>query len=426
LQSHASSLSQKAGRKIEITAVSARTKNKDRPVDLSNYDWCDDPIDLAKRDDIDCVVELIGGEEGTAKTLIETALQNKKHVVTANKALLAHHGYQLAQLAENNNVALAYEAAVAGGIPVIKALREGFAGNGIKTLSGILNGTCNYILTEMRETGRDFEDVLKDAQEKGYAETPPDLDVDGVDAAHKLCLLTSLAFNVKPDFDAMAIKGIREVSATDISYADELGYKIKLLGTARCLDITGDTHFLKEKVRVPHSEKQILQVVETCLVPTSLPLAQVDDVFNAVNIEGDFVGDSLLVGRGAGAGPTASAVLSDLVDLSRGDLRPVFGVPVASLKTASWIAPDDLESRFYIRLNVTDQPGVLADIAAILRDQQISIESFLQRGRNPDQPVPIVIITHEAVKRQVKTACAEIAALSCAQDEPHILRIEDL
>lgn len=408
LQTHADMLESKLGQRVELYSVSARTKDKARPVDLSPYIWCDDPLSMAQDDNINCVVELVGGEEGLAKDLIETALKNKKHVITANKALLAHHGYALAQLAEENNVALMYEAAVAGGIPVIKSLREGFAGNQVQSLSGILNGTCNYILSDMQKTGRDFSDVLKDAQEKGYAETPPDLDVDGVDAAHKLCLLAALSFGVKPDFGNLSIKGIRQVSAIDISFAEELGYKIKLLGTAKRIG------------------EKFLQSIETCLVPESKPMAQVDDVFNAVKIEGDFVGGSLLVGRGAGAGPTASAVLSDIVDVVAGNIRPVFGVPVNALDDAVWVQPEELESRFYIRLNVTDQPGVLADISAILRDHDISIESFIQHGRNPAQPVTIVIISHEAVKKNVKAACQVIAALPSVQDNPHIIRIEKL
>ena len=406
LQTHNVSLFQRTGCYLEITAVSAYSRDKKRPVDVSAYKWNEDPLAIASDENVNCVVEMIGGEDGIAKDLIVTALKNKKHVVTANKALLAYHGYELAKLAEENNVALMYEAAVAGGIPVIKTLKEGFAGNRVEAISGILNGTCNYILSDMQKTGRDFADVLKDAQAKGYAETPPDLDVDGVDAAHKLCLLTALSFGVKPDFEHLRVKGIRAVSAIDIQFAAELGYKIKLLGTANRID------------------GRILQSVEACLVPESLPIAQVDDVFNAVSIEGDFVGDSLLVGRGAGAGPTASAILSDLVDVATGNMRPVFGIPASELADADWIEPDDLEGRFYLRLSVKDQTGVLADISAILRDHNISIESFIQHGRNPEQPVTIVIISHDAVKRDIKAACQVIAGLPSAQGEPHILRIE--
>jgi homoserine dehydrogenase len=407
IQLQKSALLAKTGASIEITAVNARDPHKPRPVDLTEYEWMDDPLKLVQNKDIDCVVELIGGEEGPARDLIEAALDAGKHVITANKALLAHHGYDLGKLAEARNVCLYYEAAVAGGIPVIKALREGFAGNDIQGVYGILNGTCNYILSVMKDTGRDFEDVLQEAQAKGYAETPPDLDVDGYDAAHKLCLLSALAFGVRPDYKNMAISGIRDVSATDITFATELGYRIKLLSIAR------------------KSEQGLLQSVEACMVPETRPIARINDVFNAVEIIGDFVGESMLSGRGAGAGPTASAVLSDIIDLATGQRRPVFNAPMSELKEAEWLDPDEQISRFYVRLSVLDRPGVLADISAILRDHDISIESLLQRGRNPGASVPLVLITHEVQQRRIKEASHEIAALKATSDGPHILRIED-
>lgn len=404
LQAHGDDIARRAGRPIVITAVHARNAKKDRGVDLSSYEWVDMPRALIGKADV--IVELMGGDEGAAKDLIEHALLDGKHVVTANKALLAKHGLTLAGLAEKNNASLNFEASVAGGIPIIKALREGFAGNKIAGIYGILNGTCNYILTEMRETGRDFSDVLKEAQEKGYAEADPTFDVDGIDAAHKLTILTSLAFGVKPDFAAIDITGIRKITARDIEFAKELGCRIKLLGIAR--DIGG----------------RIAQSLEPCLVPIDAPLGTVEGVFNAVFVEGDFVDRAMLEGRGAGQGPTASAVMADLIDLARGYYLPAFGLPVNELKAAQWAGPKDIVSGQYIHLVVTDQPGVIADVSAILRDFGISIETMIQRGRDPGQPVSVVITTHECSREAIRGAAAKIAGLSSVSAPPTILRIE--
>lgn len=406
LQAHDADIARRAGKEISITAVHARDAKKDRGVDLSGYAWEKDVAALATRSDVDVVVELIGGDSGAAKNLVEQALKNKKHVVSANKALLAKHGLALAKLAEENGVSLNFEASVAGGIPIIKALREGFAGNRIDGIYGILNGTCNYILTEMRETGRDFSDVLKEAQEKGYAEADPTFDVDGIDAAHKLTILSALAFGVKPDFEAIDITGIRKITARDIEFAKELGCRIKLLGIAR--DIGG----------------RIAQSLEPCLVPIDAPLGTVEGVFNAVFVEGDFVDRAMLEGRGAGQGPTASAVVADLIDLARGYYLPAFGLPVAQLKGAQWAEAKDIVSGQYINLTVTDQPGVIADVSAILRDFGISIESMIQRGRDPGQPVSVVITTHECSREAIRAASARISALKSVAALPTILRIE--
>lgn len=408
VQQHGDLLAGRAGRPVEIVAVSARDRTKARSADFSRYEWAEDPRALAGRADIDAVVELIGGSEGPAKALVEDSLRAGKHVVTANKALLAHHGYALAAEAEAHGVSLAYEAAAAGGVPIIKALREGFAGNEIQAVYGILNGTCNYILTAMRESGRDFPDVLREAQECGYAEADPTFDVDGIDAAHKLCLLTSLAFGVKPDFSALKIEGIRKIDSTDIKFAGELGYRIKLLGIAQRLD------------------GQILQILEPCLVPAGSPLGVIEDVYNAVYVEGDFVQTQLLTGRGAGEGPTGSAVIADIIDLARGKRTPVFGIPASRLETARWKDPGETVSRFYIRLSVLDRPGVIADISAILRDLDISIESLIQRGRDPGQPVPIVLTTHEKTQAAVQEACNLFGRLEAVVDEPCLIRIENL
>jgi homoserine dehydrogenase len=291
---------------------------------------------------------------------------------------------------------------------VIKTLREGFAGNNIHAVYGILNGTCNYILTEMRVRGRDFSTVLKEAQEKGYAEADPSFDIDGIDAAHKLSILSALAFGVRPSFKDVVIQGIRTISAVDIQYATDLGYRIKLLGMARRME-----------------DGRIIQAMEPCLLPQDSPIGAVEGVFNAVFVEGDFVGKNLMVGRGAGAGPTASAVVSDLIDLARGIYVPVYGIPVDALAPARAGAVGDLSAHFYMRLTVLDKPGILADVAAILRDNHISVEAVRQNARNPGQKVAIVLTTHEARQSDVVAACARIAKLDLVQEPPAVMRIEN-
>lgn len=407
IQDHADLLAQRCDRPLEILAVSARSKGRDRGVDLSSYEWMDDPLTLAARDDVDAILEMIGGENGTAYELVKAALANGKAVITANKALLAHHGAELAALSEKNGAPLAYEAAVAGGIPVIKSVREGFAGNRIQAVSGILNGTCNYILSVMEETGRAFDDVLKEAQEAGYAEADPTLDIDGIDAAHKLCLLTALGFGVKPDFDKLPVSGIRHVTAGDIAHAAELGYRIKLLGQAW-----------------QDEDGRLFQIMEPCLVAKDSKMGGVGGVFNAVSLTGDFVDEALLVGRGAGAGPTASAVLSDIVDLARGESRPVFGVPSSELADAQWGNLGEIESRFYIHFTVRDRAGVMAQIAAALRDHDISIESLLQHGRDPEKSVSVILVTHMTSREAVDRALANLADSRDFTDAPRIMRID--
>ncbi len=413
LQGNHELIARRASRPIEIVAVSARNPEIDRGVDLSSYKWCEDPRDFAKMDNCDAVIELIGGEDGIAKDLVSRSLEAGKDVVTANKALLAHHGKELSLLSEEKGSVLAYEAAVAGGIPIIKKLREGYAANRVDAVYGILNGTCNYILSEMAATGKAFLDVLQEAQEKGYAESDPSLDVDGFDTAHKLTLLTALAFGVNPDYERLRVTGIRRITAEDIRFAAELGYTIKLLGvTRRTEDEAG--------------EKRIVQMVEPCLVSQDSTLGAVGDVFNAVQVHGDFFGDSISIGRGAGAGPTASAVVADIVDLARGHRLPCFGVPASQLVEAEWADAGMLNCRFYLRLNVLDKAGVLADIAAILRDHNISIESLLQYGRDPGQPVSLIITTHEAQQGDIAHACERIASLTSVIESPCAMRIEDL
>lgn len=408
LTDQAGLLAERCGRRIVVTAVSARDRSRERGIELGNYAWFDDAAAMAAEADADVFVELIGGEDGIAKAGCEAALGAGRDVVSANKALIAKHGTALARLAEKGGRALAYEAAVAGGIPIVKALREGLAANRLSAVYGILNGTCNYILTTMRETGRPFEDVLADAQALGYAEADPSFDIDGIDAAHKLAILTALAFGGEVDFDGIHVEGIRHVSAEDIAFADELGYRIKLLGIAR------------------QTEHGIEQRVHPCMITKDLPIAQVDGVYNAVVAEGDAVGSTVFVGRGAGAGPTASAVVADLIDIARGQRLPVFAIPAERLSPAA-AAPMELHhGAYYMRLMVLDRPGVIADVAAALRDHDISMESMIQRGRDPGEPVPVVITTHETEEASMTRALGRIAALESIVQPPRMIRIESL
>jgi homoserine dehydrogenase len=408
LREHGDVLAQRCGRAIRIAAVSARDRKRDRGVDLSGLRWVSDALALAADPEIDVVIELIGGADGIAKQVVETAIAGGKHVVTANKALLAHHGTALARAAEAAGVTLAYEAAVAGGIPIIKALREGLAGNRVERIYGILNGTCNYILTTMRRTGREFADVLAEAQKLGYAEADPSFDVDGIDTAHKLAILTSVAFGCEINFAGVHVEGIRNVSAMDIAYAEELGYRIKLLGSAR------------------PTEHGIEQRVHACMVPIGTPIAHVEGVFNAVVTEGDFVGQNVAEGRGAGAGPTASAVVADLIDIARGRMLPTFSVPAAQLKRLPASPMERHRGAYYVRLMVFDRPGVIADVTAALRDEQVSLESMLQRGRAPDEAVPVVLTTHDTDEAAMRRALDRIAALETVVEPPHMIRIETL
>jgi homoserine dehydrogenase len=408
LAAHGDLIAARCGRPIVVSAVSARDRRKPRPVDLTGVRWFEDPVAMAREPDIDVVLELIGGSKGIAKATIEAAVGAGHHVITANKALLAHHGTALARAAEGAGVTLAYEAAVAGGIPIIKGLREGLAGNDISRIYGILNGTCNYILTSMRETGREFAEVLGEAQKLGYAEADPGFDIDGVDTAHKLAILTALTFGCEVDFDGVYVEGIRDVTALDIAYADELGYRIKLLGIAT------------------RSDGGVEQRVYPCMVTEGTPIAHVDGVFNAVVAEGDFVGTVLAEGRGAGAGPTASAVVADLIDIARGIALPTFALPAANLRRLPALSAERHVGANYIRLMVVDRPGVIADVAAALRDYEISVEALLQRGRAPGEAVPVVITTHETTGAAMDGALARIGELDAVLEPPRRIRIEAL
>jgi len=399
-------LRQRSGRPIQVTAVSAHDRMKNRGLDLSSMAWFDDSAAMAREADADVVCELIGGSDGIAKDTCEAAIAAGRHVVTANKALIAMHGVDMGRAAEGIGVTLAYEAAVAGGIPIIKALREGLAANQVTRLQGILNGTCNYILTSMRETGRDFSDILAEAQEHGYAEADPTFDIDGVDAAHKLAILTSVAFGCEIDFDAVHIEGIRHIDAQDIRFASELGYRIKLLGIAEI------------------GEGGVQQRVHPSMVPLDAPIASVEGVFNGIVVEGDFVGATMFEGRGAGAGPTASAVVADIVDIARGRQTPTYGVPLDVLSGMQVRPMDERVGLYYVRVMVADMPGVFADIAGALRDSQISIESAIQRGRAEDGVVPVVLTTHETKEAAMRQAMELIADLDSVAEPPRMIRIE--
>jgi homoserine dehydrogenase len=407
LERQAELLAQRAGRRIVVAAVSARDRRRDRGVALSAVRWYEDAAAMAADPEIDVVVELIGGADGIARQVVESAICHGKHVVSANKALMAHHGTQLAARAEEQAVMLSFEASVAGGIPVIKTLREGLAGNRLTRLYGILNGTSNYILTTMRETAHEFAEVLAEAQKLGYAEADPSFDIDGIDAAHKLAILASLGFGRPVDLDGVYAEGIRHVSRLDIDFAEELGYRIKLLGIARL------------------TEEGLEQRVHPCMVPRSTPIAVVDGVYNAVVAEGDFVGRVVLEGRGAGALPTASAVAADLVDIAAGRRVAPFGVPTAELRAFPGVPIERHHGAYYIRLMVVDQPGVIADVAAALRDEHVSMESMIQRGRAPGEAVPVVLTTHATVEAAMRRALKKIGALDSVLEPPHMIRIED-
>jgi homoserine dehydrogenase len=406
VQRHGAALAAKAGRPVEISAVSARSRGIDRGVDLSGYGWEDDATRLAARGDVDCVVEVIGGSNGPAKALVEQAMAAGKHVVTANKALIAHHGQELAEAAEAAGVALRFEAGVAGGIPVLKAIGEGLAANAISRVFGVLNGTCNYILSEMEATEAAYADVLADAQRLGYAEADPSFDVGGIDAAHKLAILAALAFGTRIDFGGVVTEGIEQITLADIQTARDMGYSIKLLGLARMHD-TG----LEQRVR-------------PCMVAETTPIGALQGVTNAVVAEGDFVGQCIFTGPGAGEGPTASAILADVLDAARGVVSPAFGRPAASLAKAPRLQHGEEHSPYYLRFMLADTPGALASIASALGGAEVSIHRMRQYGQG--DPVPVVIETHDAQRDAIDAAVDAIAALPVSMAAPVAIRIEEV
>lgn len=396
----------RAGREVTVSAVSARSKGKDRGVDLSPYGWEDDPVALASRDDVDLFVELIGGDEGPAKDAIEAALNAGKDVVTANKALLAIHGQALAELAESKGCALRYEAAVAGGIPVVKSLIEGLAGNRITRVMGVMNGTCNYILTRMEATGQGYNVLFDECAELGYLEADPNLDVGGIDAGHKLAILASVAFGTQVDFGAMQLEGIQNITLEDIRAAADMGYKIKLLGVTQ---MTG---------------RGLEQRMTPCLVPATSPLGQLEGGTNMVVIEGDAVGQIVLRGAGAGEGPTASAVMGDVIDIARGLRIPVFGQPAGSLRAAR-SAQAAVPAAYYLRLGLLDKPGALAKIASVLGDEGVSIHRMRQYDHVNDA-APVLMVTHKTTRAALDAAIEGFAATGVVDGDPVAIRIEEL
>lgn len=408
IQKHAAMLSARAGRPVAITAVSARDRMKNRDIDLSGYAWEDDARALALRDDVDVFVELVGGDEGIAREAVTAALQAGKDVVTANKALLAIHGQELAELADANGCVLRFEAAVAGGIPVIKAMTESLAGNEIRRVMGVMNGTCNYILTRMESAGLPYDTVFEEARQLGYLEADPTLDVGGIDASHKLAILSAIAFGTRPAFASVEIEGIERISIDDIRRAADMGYRIKLLGVAQ---MTG---------------RGLEQRMSPCLVPADSPLGQLQGGTNMVVIEGDSVGQIVLRGAGAGEGPTASAVMSDIVEIARGVRIPAFGLQASALATPQ-AARTAVPAAYYIRLALADKPGALAKVASVLGDAGISIDRMRQYGKHDTEGVaPVLIVTHKTTPEAIDHAIEALPRTGVISGEPVELRIEEV
>lgn len=400
-------IARRAGRPVEIVAVSARDRTRDRGVDLSPYRWTDDMGAFARDDGVDVVCELVGGSDGPALALAREALGAGKALVTANKALIAHHGLELAQIAEKTGTPLLFEAAVAGAIPVIKGLREGAAANRIERVYGILNGTCNYVLSAMEADGRDFGDVLSDAQRIGYAEADPAFDIEGTDAAHKLSILASLCFGTRLDFDSVETRGIPQVRAEDIAQARALGYVIRLIGFAELDD------------------GKLFQRVHPCLLPLAHPLSRIDGATNAVVAEGNYSGRLLFQGAGAGDGPTASAVVADLVDLARGQTGHSFAMPASLLEQATPAQTGHRSGKAYLRFEVADRVGVLAEIAAAMRDAGVSVESLIQPAQAHGETALIAIVTHEVEERCIDLALQKLAGSDSLKAEPMVMHILD-
>jgi homoserine dehydrogenase len=418
IERHGNDLAVRCGRAIDIAGISARNRNRSRGIELAGRNWFDDPVELAADPGIDVFVELMGGAGGIAEKSVVTALSAGKHVVTANKALLAAKGKNLADLAEKKGVSLNFEGAAAGGIPIIKTLRESLAGNTVSRVYGILNGTCNYILTRMEAEDLSFGECLAEAQRLGYAEADPTFDVEGFDAAHKLSLLTSIAFGTVIDADAVYVEGISSIEPADLQAADELGYRIKLIAVAH------------------RSESGIEQRVHPAMLPKSSVIARIDGVTNAVAVEGDFVGQLMLSGPGAGGGATASAVMSDIADIARGDLMGTFGRPASSLEPYRQAKITAHEGGYYIRLAVQDRPGAFAAIAQRMAERGISLESIVQRrgapsAAAPEHPVPVeqrsvILITYATTEAAIREALDAIKADGHIAKAPQMIRIEQL
>ena len=409
VQRHADLIAARAGRPVTITAVSARDRTRNRDADLSGYAWESDPVALAKRDDVDVFVEVMGGHDGPAKAATEAAIAAGKDVVTANKALLAHHGQALAEAAEAAGRVIRFEAAVAGGIPVIKALTEGLAANQMRRVMGVMNGTCNYILTRMQNAGLPYETVFEEARQLGYLEADPNLDVGGIDAGHKLSLLAAIAFGTRVSFDKVELEGIGNVSIEDIRMADDMGYHIKLLGVAQ---MTG---------------RGLEQRMTPCLVPAESPLGQLQGGTNMVVLEGDSVGQIVLRGPGAGEGPTASAVMADVIDIARGFRLSTFGRPAASLVEAI-PARAATPAPYYLRMTLLDKPGALAKVATCIGEAGISIDQMRQINQpgEADDKATVLIVTHKAAPSDIAHALSTFPATAVVVGTPVAIRIEEV
>ncbi|MGR3563931.1 MAG: homoserine dehydrogenase [Heliomarina sp.] len=406
VRTHAALLQARTGRDIQIAAVSARDQSRDRGINLNHYAWESDPVALAKRYDIDIYVELMGGADGPALDSVRAALESGKDVVTANKAMLAMHGFELAKLAEEKGRIIRFEAAVAGGIPVIKALNEGLAGNEITRVMGVMNGTCNYILTRMESAGLPYATVFQEASDLGYLEADPTLDVGGIDAGHKLALLSAIAFGTRPDFSGMELEGIERISIDDIRQAADMGYRIKLLGVAQ------------------RTGRGLEQRMQPCLVPMESPLGQLEGGTNMVVIEGDAVEQIVLRGPGAGQGPTASAVMGDVCDLARGFRMPTFGRPADMLDELP-AAMSSLPAPYYLRMGLIDKPGALAKIAMILGNSGVSIDRMRQYSHSATS-APVLIVTHKTTRSALDEALAAMESTDVIASAPVALRIESV
>ena len=393
--------------KLVVSAVSARSKSRERGVDISKFRWVDDPVELALADDVDVVVELIGGSDGPAKRTVEAALKAGKPVVSANKALIAEHGVEIAQLAETNNAHLLFEAAVGGAIPIVRALRNSLSGTVVSRVSGILNGTCNYILSEMLRTGATYEAVLSEAQRLGYAESDPYLDVSGMDAAHKVLILASIAFGARPDFSQVSVEGVSEIDAMDITLANKFDYRIKLVAEAF------------------RSNGGVKCRVAPVLVQKDHPLAQINGPLNAVVVEGEPVGRLTFTGPGAGAGPTAAAVMGDLARLFEGPATPPLGKPSAELAAIITATKSEADQgSFFIGASLADRPGVFAALTEQLAEAGVSIDKLIQDSAGDTGAAPVAIMTHPCARSAVEGALAKVAALKITADAPRLMRIE--
>ena len=406
LEKNAELIAHKVGRPLQVKAVCARDKNKKRDVNLNDIEWTDDPLSLTKRNDIDVIVEVIGGSGDPSKLLVEKALRSGKHVVTANKALLAEHGHSLALLAEENKMALRFEGAVAGGIPIIKALTEGLSSDSVSRVAGVMNGTCNYILTRMETSGASYAQIFKEAQDLGFVEADPQLDVGGIDAAQKLAILSSISFQSQVDFSSIEIEGIEKISLFDIENAKAMGYRIKLIGMSQL------------------TQEGLYQEVQPCLVPISSAISKLEGGTNMVIIDSDFIGQTSFIGPGAGSGPTASAIVSDIIDIGSGKISPVFGIEAKSLKKIGK-GTRGIARCYYLRLSLVDKPGALAKVAAVLGENKISIDRMRQKAHDGDE-APLLIVTHKTTLDDVKKALSEIDNLEVCLKPPVTIKIEEI